>query len=593
MPGKSLTRRTLLAQFAAFKVAFGQTFPSPVDPLRSLRSEHPRLILPDNELSRILALTRDHPLARKLRENLERDADKIQAAPPLDFKYVGRRVLDRILTLALLYRLDHRPQYLQRALKELRASALFPNWNPQHFLDVADMTYGFAIAYDWFYGSLEAAEKDWIAAALTEKGLDAGLAAYKEPVGWVTANHDWNLVCNSGLGIGALALADREPEKARRVLTSALESLPRALASYAPDGGWPEGPGYWNYSTRYLVSFLASLTSALDNDFQLADAHGFERTGRFRVYSTGPTNKTFNFADGVEDAGLAPEMFWLARRFDQPVFAWHEQVEAERGLRTDPLDLVWFYKDSRPASGADWPPDTLFTGVQIALMRGSWDDPNTIFLGVKGGDNKMFHSHLDLGSFVLDAGGVRWAYDPGPEDFNVPAYFGNKRYTYFKTSTESHSTVLVDGENQDRKGEARITRHEFGPDLSWVQVDLSRAYPGKVRQFQRRMGIAQKQAVLIEDTLKADQPVDALWGMMTQADITVSGQTAQLRKNDWVMSCEIHSPHHAVFDIVQNENTQKLVARLGTKVTDLDLNIVLIPYKVGQPKPVVSKRFPV
>ncbi len=605
MPGDKLTRRWLLGQLAACGAALAQTGAATSsagaasDPLRGLRHGHPRLILPDSELGRIQALTREHPVAGKLRESLEHDAEKLLTTPPVEYKMVGprllaqsRRLVDRVYTLALLFRLDGRGQHLERALKELRAAALFPNWNPDHFLDVAEMTHGFAIAYDWLYPALVDADRDWIRAALLEKGLALGAAQYKEPASWVGANHSWNLVCNSGLAMGALALGDEQPEIATTILRSAFDSLPRALATYAPDGGWPEGPGYWNYGTRYLVSLLASMESALDDDRGFSGAHGFDRTGRFRIYFTGPTGKTFNFADSGDDAGTAAEMFWLARRFDEPVYAWQEAREADRAPHTDPMDVIWFYKEARSPQAEEWPPDALFTGVQVAFLRTSWDDPDALFVGVKGGDNKANHSHLDLGSFVLDGGGLRWAYDPGPEDLNAPGYLSAKRFGYFKASTEAHSTILIDGENQDRKADARVTHHEFGPDLSWVQIDLSHAYPGKVKQLQRRIGISQKQAVIVQDTMQSDVAVEPLWGMMTDADISVNGQLAELKKNDWILSCEIRSPHHAVFDVVQKENTKKLVARVGSKVTELDLNIVLTPHRAGQPKPVVSKHFP-
>jgi hypothetical protein len=81
--------------------------------------------------------------------------------------------------------------------------------------------------------------------------------------------------------------------------------------------------------------------------------------------------------------------------------------------------------------------------------------------------------------------------------------------------------------------------------------------------------------------------------MMTDADIIFSGQTAELRKGDWSLSCEILSPHHAVFDVVTDSGTKKLVVRAGPKIPELELNVLLTPHRTGQPKPVVTKRFPV
>ena len=177
-----------------------------------------------------------------------------------------------------------------------------------------------------------------------------------------------------------------------------------------------------------------------------------------------------------------------------------------------------------------WPLDAIFRGVDISCFRSAWDDPNALYLAVKGGDNKAPHAHLDLGSFVLDAGGVRWAADLGTDDYDLPGYFGRQRWSYYRTRTESHNTLLIDDQNQDQRAEARITRQEFAPDFSWVQIDLSRANPGKVKQWTRRFGLAQRQAFLIGDTVRSDQPVEVIWGMMTDAEIVVSGSDRDAAK---------------------------------------------------------------
>jgi hypothetical protein len=132
-----------------------------------------------------------------------------------------------------------------------------------------------------------------------------------------------------------------------------------------------------------------------------------------------------------------------------------------------------------------------------------------------------------------------------------------------------------------------------------VQIDLSKASP-KVKQWMRRIGMAQRQAVLMEDSLRADQPVEVIWGMLTDTDISLDGPMATLHRNGWNLSVEIRTPRHAVFDIAPvrlipgaNPKYQKLIVRLLEKVTELDLNIVLTPYRDGQPKPKVTAQFPV
>jgi hypothetical protein len=576
------------------------------DPLKTLRTEHPRLILLDRDIEHIRTLVQQVPLAHKIHADLVKEAERLMTVPPVEYKLVGPRLLaqsrhclDRIYTLALLYRLEKKPQYLERAVRELRAAADFKDWNPSHFLDTAEMTHAFAIGYDWLYPALSDEERTWIRAALIEKGLNPGLAAYETQAPWVTSHMNWNQVCNGGIAIGALAIANEEPEKSRVLVRNAIESLPRALAAYAPDGGWAEGPGYWHYGTSYAAYFLAALESALGTDFGLSAARGFDHAGRFRIYCSGPSGKTFNYADAHDRVEAAPEMFWLARRFMEPVYAWQEEQILEAGGTPDALDLIWFQPGGRSPKQEGWPLDTVFHGVQVAFLRSAWDDPNAIFVGVKGGDNKANHSHLDLGSFVLDGGGVRWALDPGPDDYNLPGYFGRQRWSYYRMRTESHNTVVIDNENQDPRAEASITSHLFSPDLSWVELDLTHAYTRHLKEFHRKIGIVQGQQVFIEDALESDQPVEALWGMLTDAEVALDGQNAELQKNGWTLSAEIVSPRHAVFDLApalapapqaSNPGVKKLVVRLGEKVTDLELKLTLTLHRTGQPKPKITQK---
>jgi hypothetical protein len=592
------TRRALFGQLAC-AAAWAQ---GDNDPLRQLRQGHPRLILPDADLEKIRAIIRDNTLARRIYADLEKESDRLLSVPPVEYKPSGmqiqtRRALDRITILSLMYRLSGRDPWLRRAVMELNAAASFRDWNPGRFVETAEMTHAFAIGYDWLYNSLTPEERSWIRDALIFKGLDQALPFYQKQSSWTRDHFNWNIVCNSAMAMGALAVADETREKASEILRGALESIPHGLATYGMDGGWPEGPALGESAIRYACLFFASLDTALGNDYALSGFHGLDRAGRFRVCLIGPSNKIFNFGDGTEDPGLAPEMFWMAKRFSAPAYAWSEQRLLERNAHPEAYDLLWFARDARPPQPPVWPLDTAFHGVNVATFRSAWEDPNALFLAVKGGDNKAPHTHLDLGTFVLDAGGIRWASDLGSDEYLLP---GSQRNAFFRVRTESHNTLLIDGENQDPRAEAHIVRQEFGADLSWVQIDLSRT-SAKVKQWMRRAGIAQRQAVLIEDSLRSDQPVEAIWGMMTDSDISVNGPSATLHKNGWYLSAEIRTPRHAVFDIApvktlpsQAANTkyQKLIVRLLEKVTELDLNIVLTPYRDGQAKPKVTVQFP-
>jgi hypothetical protein len=463
------------------------------------------------------------------------------------------------------------------------------------------MTHAFAIGYDWLYFALTPEERAWIRRAIVDHGIDPALRVYESQSWWTTSEYNWNQVCNGGIGIGALAIAEEEPERASKVLRHAVKSLPLALASYAPDGGWAEGPGYWHYATSYTAYFLAALETALGTDFGLSASRGFDRAGHFRIYSSGPTGRSFNYADARDTVGPAAEMLWLARKFAQPVYAWQQHRLLESAASADALDLVWYQPEALGPRQAGWPPDAFFRGVNVAFLRSEWDNPRAIFVGVKGGDNKANHGQLDLGTFVLDAGGVRWAVDLGADDYDLPQYFGKLRWSYYRNRTESHNTVLIDGENQDEKAEAPVTDTRFSPGLSLARIDLRQAYAGKLKRHERTAALVERKQVVIQDQIEADRPVEALWGMVTGAEIRLDGKSAELEQGGWILAGEIRSPEDAVFEIVstaqpapqaRNEGTRKLVVRLPDRATDLRLVVTLTPYRKGQVKPRVTVKLP-
>lgn len=608
------------------------------DPLRQLHTAHPRLILLDSDLDRLRTQIRENALAHRIYLDLEKDSERLLSTPISEYKLVGsrlrtqtRRVLDRVSTLALMYRVTLREAYLRRAVAELRAAAGFRDWNPAVFPDTAEMAHAFALGYDWLYNALSPDERAWIREAIVTKALDAAIPMYQRDTGWPKDRYNANVICNAGIGLAALAIAGdganaADPssagnsaggnsaagnsgasghlnDKCAAVLRYVFDSIPHGLSAYGVEGSWPEGMLYWELATHSACALFSGLQTALGNDFGLSASHGVDRAGRFRIHMTGPTGRVFNFADSSDEIGVSPEMFWMAKRFGMPPYAWSEVKTLERGAHPDAYDLAWFDPNARSPQQTTppWPPDAIFRGVDIACFRSSWDDPAALYGALKGGDNKAPHAHLDLGNFVLDAGGVRWAYDLGPDDYDLPGYFGKQRSSYYRIRTEAHNTLLIDDQNQDARAEARITRQEFSQEFSWVQLDLTRAYVGKVKQWTRRFALAQRQAFLIGDSVRSDEPVDVIWNMMTDAEISVAAQTATLRKNGWNLAAEIRSPRHAVFDIAPlrsappqapNPNFHKLIVRLGDKVTELDLNIVLTPYRDGQPKPKITAQFP-
>jgi hypothetical protein len=247
-------------------------------------------------------------------------------------------------------------------------------------------------------------------------------------------------------------------------------------------------------------------------------------------------------------------MFWLARRFDRPGYAFSErdflQRRGVREHRLGILELLWL----EPASGAPPLESALFRGIQVAFLRGAGDDAGAAYVGFKGGANDGAHSHLDLGSFVFDAYGVRWVVDLGPDDYQLPGYFEEERWTYYRVRTEGHNTLTF-GEtapNQAVSASAQIIAFSSSPARAFAVADLSEAYRPTVLRATRGVALLDGQSLLVQDEFEAAQPGAVRWNMHTRASVWIApgGRRAVLRRQGKSVVARILSPFAARFEVM-------------------------------------------
>ncbi|MBD3266768.1 heparinase, partial [bacterium] len=358
--------------------------------------------------------------------------------------------------------------------------------------------------------------------------------------GWVRSHNNWGQVCHGGLTAGALAVMEDKPGLAAKTVHNALHNVTNAMSAFAPKGSYPEGPGYWSYGTTYNVLLIDALESTLGTDFGLSKAPGFSQTGEYLSLVTGPSGRTFNYADGGAGRGPEPARWWFAARYDRPDWILRERdifADAMKrysnnrvtGGRFLSMSLFWMEDMPRDVE-IEMPLNWYSKGdVPITLHRSSWTDPNAVFLGLKAGSPSSNHGQMDTGSFVLDADGVRWAKDLGAEGYHGIESRGmnlwdrsqdSDRWTIFRQQNHGHNTLVINDKLQVAKNRGAITRFSDEKDSPFSIVDLSAVYEGQAKSVKRGVMLLPSNEVVIRDEISGLKPNGTVrWGMITPAEV--------------------------------------------------------------------------
>ncbi|WP_080053726.1 heparinase II/III domain-containing protein [Spirosoma aerolatum] len=529
-------------------------------------SAHPRLLLLAGEEDGIKRTLTADKTWNSLHQAMLTTCDELVDKAPLERIKIGRRLLSvsrealrRIFYLSYAWRLTQQDKYLKRAEKELLALSAFDDWNPTHFLDVAEMTMAVAIGYDWLYNDLSSESRSTIKEAILKKGVQPSLDTKYNS--WLKASHNWNQVCNAGMTYGALAIADDQPELTKTIINRAIDSVVLPMGDYRPDGAYPEGYGYWGYGTTFNVMLISALEKAYGTDFGLSKQPGFLQTAAYLENMTGPSGNAFNYSDSGLSGELQPAMFWFAQKQNTPSLLW---VERGRLMNNDPkrhtgerlLPAIMLWSNGIGMSAIAAPKTTLWVGEgknPVALMRTSWSDPAALFVGLKTGSPSVNHAHMDIGSFVMEADGVRWAMDFGMQNYESLESKGvdlwnsrqdSQRWQIFRYNNFTHNTLTVNNQLQRVMGKASITSSSADPSFLNAQTDLSDIYKESLSKAVRGVAIVDKAYVLVRDELEAlPTETTVRWTMLTQASVNLlGGSKAELTKDGKKLILDVVEP---------------------------------------------------
>ncbi|AUD03829.1 heparinase [Spirosoma pollinicola] len=528
--------------------------------------DHPRLLLLKGEEETIKRTINADKTWAQLHQAILAECDAMLPSVPLERIQIGRRLLDksrealrRVFYLSYAWRMTHQTKYLQRAEKELLAVSAFSDWNPSHFLDVAEMTMAVSIGYDWLYNDLSAPSRALIKAAILTKGIATSMDPKNNS--WLTSSNNWNQVCNAGITYGAIAIYEDQPEASKALINRALQSVILPMGDYKPDGAYPEGYSYWGYGTSFNVLLISALDKLFGSDFGLSEQPGFLKSAGYLENMTGPSGKAFNYSDSGLGGELQPAMFWFAKKLNNPSLLW---VERSRLMNSDvkkyvrdrilPAALLW--SNGVKLDQMTEPTSLMWVGAgktPVALMRSSWSDPSAIYVAMKGGSPSTNHAHMDAGSFVVEADGVRWAMDFGMQEYESLEAKGvdlwnmkqnSQRWQILRYNNFAHNTLTVNGQLQRVEGVAPLTGYASTPMFMNATADLTSLYKESVLKANRGVALINKAYVVVRDeieTLPAETTVR--WTMLSPASAKLIGANkVELTKDGKTLTLQVMEP---------------------------------------------------
>ena len=511
---------------------------------RLTSSAHPRIIYTDADFEAIRKGISGNPVLAEIHNGIIAIATSSLTAADLERKLSGKRLLDvsrnaeeRILSCAYAYKTTSDRRFLEKAEHDIVTVCNFSDWNARkHFLDVGEMAAGVALGYDWLYNELSDETKSLVCRKLNEFAFSPALGKVWNLDFYSAVNH-WNQVCNGGLVCAALAVYEKDQQVAREIVDKAMQSNVAAMETmYSPDGNYPEGYSYWNYGTLYEALMLTAMETATGSDTGLSNIGGFSHTGKYMLYMESPLGQCFNYSDCAPSAVACLAQWYFAYKFNDLSLLYLEKDKI-RSYRSSSesrlLPLVAYYAYKMNIESLDditAPEESFFVGeglTPVVLVHDSWTmDTSDKFLGIKGGKGNTSHAHLDAGSFVYDAFGVRWSADLGLQSYGTLEPYinlwnmndGSERWTAFRYNNYNHSTLTVNNTYHRVAGEAKIEGIINDNGKKGAIVDMTGPLSNEAAKVRRTVWMEGDNLYVTDEiTARQDKDADVRWTMVTRA----------------------------------------------------------------------------
>lgn len=512
-------------------------------------ASRPRILTNEAQLKKTLEYAEIDTTVRNWKRDVVNSANNLCTKDYVEYELIGVRLLNaasdvvsRVATLSSAYLLTGDKKYAERGIGEMMNACSWKDWNAsQHYLDNSELCYAMAMGFDTFYDVLTDEQKAYIMSKTVEYSLANSVHAYEGTfkIGseWRYASGNWGAVCPGGMTTALLSFAGEDYElpfeTQKYLLSNAMRSLEYPAMLFYPDGSWSEGPGYWTYTMKYFAgAFLGSLYFSTGSTWGFLRPEGVSECLNGFVHLTSESSGTFNFADSASSFSSSPSGFLIAKITGDPsVMAEWKNMYSLATSSGNAYGILWY----EPVENAEinLPKDVWLRSAGAGVMREKWGDSQSVYVGVKGGQNHTNHDNLDLGNFIFDALGERWAMELGKDDYNIEGgYWGTNAYTLYVKRPEGQNCLVINPEKGDIAEEyyqqkldsfAKVSSFETKNKGAYMALDLTDANSLDVTDYQRGYYLGDnRKTLVVQDELSLKNDNSTLyWSMHTEADITI------------------------------------------------------------------------
>ncbi|SFB44819.1 Carbohydrate binding domain-containing protein [Cohnella sp. OV330] len=448
---------------------------------------------------------------------------------------------NRMLTAAFIYLITDNVSYAQYARDRLLNLA---TWNTQSgptsyasndqvHRDIARKS---AMTYDWIYGALTAQERQTAVTMIYDRAATIAADVLTDvPITTQPLDsHDWTVYAYLGI-IATALLHDNITVNGTVVSQEAQSWFSKVIPAYinlmppwgGEDGGWGNGVGYWQWSSRsdkWLMDVILKATGF--NIYQKAFPRA-ESWFPLYVFPVGQKSGEFgNDINNMDRAYLNTNITRNAERFQNQVMQWY--AKAAPYEKNDVHSYL--YEDTALAARppVEMPTAKYFDSIGLVAMHSNLYDPKRISAYFRSGPFGSFnHSHADQNALIVTAFGEELTVDGGFYDSYTSPY-----YTQYTKQTFAKNAITYDGKKgqktDDMTAAGKITGFATNKDFDAVVGDATAAYNTNpatnigLDQAQRSVIYVKPGAFVVIDNLDARQSGGSSFEYWLHADTSLT-----------------------------------------------------------------------